>query len=224
MVQLQDKKQVNVTKRHKVLHKLCGLWPLIVFLAGLGLAYYFVSQDFDRLALIVLIAVTLVFAFFTYLQAEASRKTVKEIQKSRFASFQPIIVMGRDVTAGEMRNERKVSEQTIIEDRTRLYNVGPGPALNLSFFLKEPNRKKPITIFRGSRLSALTSGEYYELMLVNIEGWKRKGLHDLVVEYEDIFGKKWCSGLELDYDAHLDKFAIRGFFYEKLDPPKQGNN
>jgi hypothetical protein len=40
------------------------------------------------------------------------------------------------------------------------------------------------------------------------------------VDYEDVFGKKWRSGLELDYDPHLDKFAIKNFFYERVKPAK----
>jgi hypothetical protein len=179
------------------------------------------SQDFDKLALIVLIAVTLIFAFFTYLQAEASRKMAKDLRDAKFASFQPVIVMGLVVSYGELNRERQLKDQGTIDDRTKLYNVGRGPALNLKFFLKEPNRNKPVTVFPGGQFSVLPPGDSYELLLLNIRDWKRRGKHDLVVEYDDIFGKKWCSGLELDYDAHLDKFAIKKFFYEKLEPPKK---
>lgn len=206
------------------LRKLCWLWTLILFLVGITVAYYFVSQDFDKLALIVLIAVTLIFAFFTYLQAEATRKMAKDLRDAKFASFQPVIVMGRNVSYGPMRDERQISEQVTLDDRTWLHNVGYGPALNLRFFLKEPNRKNPITVFPGNQLNALSTNESYELMLINIQGWKRKGRHDLVVEYEDVFGRRWCSGLELDYDAHLDKFAIKKFFYEKSQSIRRENS
>lgn len=213
----------SFTKIIKALGKLCWLWTLILFLIGIGVAYYLMSQDFDKLALIVLIAVTLIFAFFTYLQAEASRKMAKDLRDSKFASFQPLIVMGLVVSYGELNRERQLKDQGTIDDRTKLYNIGRGPALNLQFFLKEPNRKKPVTIFPGGQFSVLPPGDCYELLLLNIRDWKRKGKHDLVVEYEDIFGRKWCSGLELDYDAHLDKFAIKKFFYEKPEPTKKDN-
>jgi hypothetical protein len=221
MASSNDEGRPVITEMLRRLRKLCWLWTLILFLVGISVAYYFVSQDFDKLALIVLIAVTLIFAFFTYLQAEASRKMAKDLRDSKFASFQPIIVMGRNVSYGPMKDERQISEQVTLDDRTWLHNVGYGPALNLRFFLKEPNRKSPVTIFPGNQLNALSIKESYELMLINIQGWKRKGRHDLVVEYEDIFGRKWSSGLELDYDAHLDKFAIKKFFYEKLEPLKK---
>lgn len=211
----------SLTEMRMVLSKFCWLWALILLLIGIVVAYYLVSQDFDKLALIVLIAVTLIFAFFTYLQAEASRGMAKDLRDAKFASFQPVIVMGLVSSYGEIKNARFVNDQMTISDRTWLHNVGNGPALNLQFFLKEPNRKKPVTIFQGGKLGALPRDDWYELTLLSIRDWKKKGRHDLVVEYDDILGKRWCSGLELDYDAHLDKFAILRHFFEKVEPTKK---
>jgi len=207
-------------KSRVLLRWLLKLWPFFVFLIGLGVSYYLLSKDFNEIALIALIAATLLYALVTYLHIDTSRKTAREVRKSRFASLQPIIVMGRNISHGAMTNERHVSEQDTLADKTWLHNVGQGPALNLGFSMKEPSRKKPLLTLTGSKLSALSPGESYELSLLTIKDWKRKGKHDLVVQYEDVFGKRWRSGLELDYDHHLDKFAIKNFFYERVKPAK----
>jgi len=220
-------KSPNATKtglREKckvVLRWLLKLWAFIVFLVGLGVSYYLLSEDFDEIALIALIGATLLYALVTYLHIDTSRRTAIEVRKSRFASLQPIIVMGRNISHGAILNERQVEEQDTIANTTWLHNVGWGPALNLGFSMKEPNRKKPLLNIEGRKLSALSPGESYELSLLTIKDWKRKGKHDLVVEYEDVFGKKWCSGLELDYDPHTDKFAVKGIFYERVKPAKK---
>ena len=216
MKQASQEQKPGTSKRLWVLRKLYELGPIVLFLVGLGVAYFLVSKDLDKLALTAVVAVTLLFAFFTYLQAAAGGKMAKEVRKSRFASFQPIIVLGRKADYGAMKDTRLISEQDMLEDKTWLFNVGQGPALNIRFVMKEPNRLKPTQVFVGGKLSALAPEEAYELKLVNMRDWKRKSKHDLVIEYEDIFGQRWCSGLELDYEPHVDKFAVLKIFYEKL--------
>jgi hypothetical protein len=220
MKQANQEQKPGISKKRWVLRKLYKLCPIVLFLVGLGVSYFLVSKDLDKFALTAVVAVTLLFAFFTYLQADAGRKMAKEVRKSRFASLQPIIVVGRNATSGEMRDRRQISEQDTIDDRTWLFNVGPGPALNLRFFLKEPDRRKPTLVLEGSPLSVLAPGEEYELLLVTMRDWKRKSRHDLVVEYEDVFGRRWCSGLELDYAPQVDKFAVLKVFYERLEQKK----
>jgi hypothetical protein len=217
MKQANQEQKPGISKKRWVLRQIYELFPIVLFLVGLGVAYFLLSKDLDKLALTAVVAVTLLFAFFTYLQAAAGRKMAKEVRKSRFASFQPIIVLGRKADYGAMKDKRLISEQDMLEDKTWLFNVGQGPALNIRFVLKEPNRLKPIQVFVGGKLSALARDEAYELELVHMRDWKRKSKHDLVIEYEDIFGQIWCSGLELDYEPHVDKFAVLKIFYEKLE-------
>ena len=207
-------RETDLTKKHRTLRR---LWPPIVILIALGVAYFVIPSDFQRLALFALVAVTVVYAFFTYEQAVASRKIAEEAHESRFASFQPIVVLGRSPAPIESQDKSVVMEQTAIKHRTYLYNVGPGPALNLRFFIREPNRKNPSGDFSGKELRALGPGEVYELDLMNIFGQMRWSSHDLTVEYEDIFGGKWCSGLELNYTQEQEEFTVLNLFYEKLD-------
>ena len=150
-------------------------------------------------------------------QAEATREMAEEMRQERFASFQPIVVMGRSLASVEPPNVNIVVEQTTIKHRTYLYNVGPGPALNLRFYLKEPNRKNPSGTFSGKELRALGPGEVYELDLKNVFGQMRWASHDLIVEYEDIFAGKWRSGLELNYTQGQEELTVVNLFYEKLD-------
>jgi len=220
MKQANQEQKPGISKKRWVLRKLYKLLPIVLFLVGLGVAYFLLSKDLDKLALTAVVAVTLLFAFFTYLQADAGRKMANEVRKSRFASFQPIIVLGRVADYAAMKDIRLINKQDMLGDKTWLFNVGQGPALNIYFVLKEPNRLKPTQVFVGGKLSALAPDEAYELELVHMRDWKRKSKHDLVIEYEDIFGQRWCSGLELDYEPHVDKFAVLKIFYEKLELKK----
>jgi len=147
----------------------------------------------------------------------STHKMAKEMEQQRFASLQPIVVMGRTIAYGVIKDVRQIAEQTTIRDRTFLYNVGPGPALNLRFYLKEPNRKNPSGTFSGRELRALSPEEGYELNIGSMFGQKRLSNHDLVVEYEDVFGGKWCSGLELNSIEGQNELTVIKLFYERLD-------
>jgi len=159
-------------------------------------------------------------AYSTREQINVSNRMAQEMQEARFASLQPILVMGRTIAYGIIRqagDAREIAEQTTIGDRTFLYNVGSGPALNLLFYLKEPNRKNPTGTFSGKELRALSPGEACELVIKNVFGQKRLSNHDMLVEYEDVFGRKWCSGLELNYTEGQQELTVIKLFYEKLD-------
>ena len=189
-----------------------GLIGLVVIVVAFMFKLLGLAECIQILIMLGLVFVTAQYAKSAAEQTGASRKMAEEMQESRFASLQPIIVMGRTIEQGPIKDARIIVEQTIISDRTWLCNVGPGPALNLHFFLKEPNRKNPSGTFSGKGLKALGPGEVHQL---GIE--KRLSSHDLVVEYEDVFGRKWCSGLELNYTEGQNEFTVINLFYEKLD-------
>lgn len=156
-------------------------------------------------------------AYSTRDQIDVSSKMAQETQEARFASLQPIIVMGRTIAYGVIRDVRQIAEQPTIDERTFLYNVGSGPALNLQFYLKEPDRKNPSAIFSGRQLMALSPEEGYDLSLSGVFGQQWLRTQDLVVEYEDVFGRKWCSGLELNHTEGRKDVTVMKLFYEKLD-------
>ena len=163
-----------------------------------------------------LVVFTGFYAWSTSEQAEAGKKMAEETREATLASQQPIIVMGRAPGEGVISDTRQITEQTTIEHGTWLYNVGPGPALNLHFFLKEPNRNNASGTFSGKGLSALASGEAYLLIIQTAFGQKMLSSHDLVVEYEDVFGGKWRSGLELNYTSGQDRYTVIRLFHEKM--------
>lgn len=198
------------------LSRLWRWWPFFIAIILLCIGLVLRHPLLEQMAIIALVAITVLYVIFTHEQVEASKRMAEEMRESRFASFQPIIVMGRSPASVEPPDKSIVAEQTTIERRTYLYNVGPGPALNLRFFLKEPSRKNPSGTFSGPELRALGAGEVYELDLLNTFGQMRWSSHDLTVEYEDIFGRKWCSGLELNYTSGADRFTVINLFYEKM--------
>ena len=185
----------------------------------LGMVAIVLAVGFNVLTLAdglqILLMYTLVLVTAQY--ATSTHRIAKETAEARFASLQPIIVMGRTIAYGVIQDVRQISEQTTIGDRTFLYNVGTGPALNLRFYLKEPSRRNPSGTFSGKELKALSPEEGYELNIENAFGQRRLSSHDLVVEYEDVFGRKWCSGLELNYTEGQQELTVLKIFYEKLD-------
>lgn len=67
------------------------------------------------------------------------------------------------------------------------------------FFRYERSRENPSGSFMGNqRFIALAPGDKSEIYINSLFGQARMSSHDLVVEYEDVFGRKWHSGLELN--------------------------
>jgi len=198
--------------------------PLInMAIAGvvMGLAVGFnllgLGEGIEIVILLGLVFVTAQYARSASQQVGASRKLAEEAREARFASLQPILVMGRTIAYGDIRDVRQIAEQTTISNRTYLYNVGSGPALNLQFYLMEPNRKNPSGTSSGKELRALSTEEGYELSLESIFGEQWLRSQDLVVEYEDVFGRKWRSGLELNHTERQKSVTVVNLFYERLD-------
>lgn len=166
--------------------------------------------------------------------AYETKKMRQEMLESRLASFQPIIVMGRwPASLEESEQEvavpgatikyrtwppdrKVVRAETVISNRAWVYNLGPGAALNVRFLLKTPSRKNTVGTRSGPELKALGPDEVYELLLDKF-GDRMTGRCDLIAEYDDIFGRKWCSGLELVYDSQRDCYTVIKLFYERLN-------
>ena len=208
----------------KKLGLLIRWWSVRGWLIGMVAIVLAVTFDVltlaDGLQIVImytLVLITAQYAKSTADQAGVSKKMAQETAEARFASLQPILVMGRTIAYGVIKDVRQIAEQTTIGDRTFLYNVGSGPALNLRFYLKEPNRKNPTGTSSGKELRALSPEEGYELNLKSVFGEQWLRSQDLVVEYEDVFGRKWRSGLELNHTEGQKSVTVMNLFYERLD-------
>lgn len=187
-------------------------WWLILLVAVI------VSQVFGFLSLSEAIQILLVFTLVvvTWGYALETRRIARASEEATSASLRPIIVMGRDPSFRVPQVGGEIFALTKIFDRTWLRNVGPGPAMNLRFSLEEPNRINPSGHLSGTSITAFGPGETYELVIENVFGQVRWCSHDLLVEYEDVFGNKWCSGLELSYTSGANHFAVLKLFHEKM--------
>ena len=191
--------------------------PAIEVLIGFIVIAIAITFKLLELAEGIEIIILLGLFFVTAQYATSTHRIARETAEARFVSLQPILVMGRTIAYGDIRDVRQIAEQTTISDRTFLYNVGSGPALNLRFCLKEPSRKNPSGTFSGKELIALSPEEGYELNLESVFGGQWLRSQDLVVEYEDVFGRKWCSGLELNHTEGRQNVTVMNLFYERLD-------
>lgn len=186
---------------------LIAIMAAVVIAQGLGMLS--LSEALQTLLVFALVMVTWGYALET-------RKIAKATEEANSASLRPIIVMGRNPLVRQEPVRGEVFTPTEILGRTWLHNVGPGPAINLRFSIKEPNRANTVEHFSGSSITALGSGEACELVMKDVFGQIRGFSHDLLVEYEDVFGNKWCSGLELRHVSG-DRFTVLNLFYEKMD-------
>lgn len=188
-------------------------------------------SDWIQMAVGIVLFMTL-WAVLWY--AYETKKMRHEMLESRFASFQPIIVMGRwPASLEESEQEvavvlgatikyrtwppdrKVVREETVIYNRAWVYNLGPGVALNVRFLLETPSRKNTTATRSGPELKALGPDEVYELLLGEF-GDRMTGRCDLTAEYDDVFGRRWCSGLELVYDSQRNCYTVIKLFYERL--------
>lgn len=174
------------------------------------------AEAIDIFLVAGLVLITTVYAKESEKSRTAMETQAREMHEATVSTFQPIVVLGRHPVSEGPSHRNTVVKQVLMERFTYLHNVGPGPALNLCLSVREPNRKSPSDVVDGEQLRALGPGEAYELDLQKAFGEIRRSSHDLVVEYEDIFGLKWRSGLVLSYDPKTYQFTIIGLFYEKV--------
>ena len=198
----------------------------IVLVACRSLNVFTTSEVVNIFLVAVLVLVTIVYAVESQLsrkavemQAAAAIEMGEETRKAMASSFRPIVVLGRHPGSKDSPYDCTVAMQRIMEGFTYLQNVGPGPALNLRFNMKEPNRRNPSLVTDGqTELRVLGPGEAYKLDMSQTFGGITCSSHDLTVEYVDIFGVHWCSGLSLvcDDDASGINLRIVAFFYERI--------
>lgn len=188
--------------------------------AGYSIAHRYEIRPGDWLQVLLisgLLGVTAFYAWSADRQAKANRDMVEETHQERLDSLRPIIVAGRHETRLKTGIVPVVEEQGVITTGTTFFNAGRGVALNLRFFLKTPSRFRPTENVECGQLTALAAGEWFCVgragMFDAIE-WRS---HDLVAEYEDVFGGKWESGLVLRRNANEKSFTVAESFQRKID-------
>lgn len=199
---------------------------VIVLVVCTTFSIFTTSEAVNIFLVAALLLVTTVYAVESQLsrkatekQAAVAMKTGEEAREAMASSFRPIVVLGRHQGSGHSPYDAMVSIQSIMEQFTYLHNVGPGPALNLRFRMVRPNRMKPSEVTDGqTELRVLGPGEVYKLDLERTFGESVCCSQDLTVEYEDIFGADWRSGLALACDDGTTDRTIRvvAFFYERI--------
>ena len=149
-------------------------------------------------------------------QARSAAEMAGETRQALLSSFQPIVVLGRIPAPREPLDKSIVTEQTRIMRSTYLYNVGPGPALNLHILWSKQDVTHATDTVPQHELRALGPAEAYELDLQRAFGEFAWSDHNLIVEYEDIFGGKFRSRLALKCPPQTYSFAVTGLFYERV--------
>ena len=133
------------------------------------------------------------------------------------ASLQPVVVLGRqEVVWPKVGITALVERQETIGGNTTVYNAGNGPAVNLRFVAMGPDRFQAKVAEGPPGLAALGPGEIFRLSLgqsYDKMGWVG---HDLCVEYGDVAGRRWRSGLVLKRIDGEQGFAVEGLFYERI--------
>ena len=129
-------------------------WPWIVALALLAIALLLIPSQFERLALFALVAITMVYATFTYQQVQASKEMVSEAKEQRFATLQPIIILKSihkplDAHASTLRSE--------YHSHFVVWNAGNGPAIEIEIALLKSTQN----LIEAHRETFLRAGEEY---------------------------------------------------------------
>jgi hypothetical protein len=186
-----------------------------------------ISDFFTIFFTAALVIITAYYADSAYNQAKSAEKqaqltnsTLSEMEEQRLFSIHPILILGRTIDYVDDGGIRIISRQSTYTNRTLIYNVGTGPAINLRFFLKIPNRFNPIQSREVKGLLALGTNEGYDCNTDSLFCFSHvndiASSHDFVIEYEDVFGSKWRSGLELNYSQGQSYFTIIRMFCEQL--------
>lgn len=184
----------------------------IVALSIWGARDGFTTTEWVQVSLTTaLVLVTMSYVMAAGRQARASAEIAK-------ASLRPIIVLGRDeVRMRDVGITPFVRTQGRMSVNTTVCNAGSGPAINLRVLPMAPGRNHATLIEEHSGLAALGAGEMFSLSLR--ECYERMGWvsHDLCVEYEDVAGRKWRSGLTLNRVQGEQTFAVGALFCEMVE-------
>lgn len=182
MGQSGNERETHATQKRRVRRR---LWPPIVILIALSVAYFAIPKDFEQLALFALVAVTVVYAFFTHEQAEASRRMAEEMKLAREMQTTPSIIAYFD-------NPRSTLLDLVVK------NIGLGVAKDVRLEIKPPlhdHRERDIaelSLFKKGIAFFHPGAEFHQIVGVSKsffgEGSQRSLEYNLKISCSDVFG------------------------------------
>jgi hypothetical protein len=172
--------------------------PLIVALIILAVALSWIPYTvegiakFERMASFFLVGVTLLYATYIYVQAEASKKMAEEMMQQRYGSVFPIV----DIKEQKENSSEMIKKGLDIGDGKipkgqlcKLRNIGLGPAINVCSFIRTPTGERRQWDFGTLAISDETDKER-----LSIEVRDRRGI--LVAYYKDVYERSFESSRE----------------------------
>lgn len=160
-------------------------WPFVVALILLGIIYFLIPSEFERLAIFALVAVTLLYAFFTHEQAEATRGMAEEMAR-------PLLV-----PVGGTEGLARLAEMPRLDNEQgwlHVHNVGLGPAVNIAIRLElRPVNGSP-TVQLDEMLNTVEPLPAGSMGLVRQWKSSEKPIeiyddHWIVISYDDLRGR-----------------------------------
>ena len=148
-------------------------WPFIVTLGLLGIALILIPAAFDRLAVLALVGVTMIYAMSTYEQVEASRQMI-------VANFQPLVMVKcvySEVLAPEFGPPIRRKRYTHFV----VWNAGSGAAIEMEVILVAENRTDGIEAHRETFLRAKEEYDFKPDVIHH-----RQGKHYIVCQFKGI--------------------------------------
>lgn len=180
MVGSSRKKDKVRSKRHRFPQQHRQWWSYILALVLLAVALYLIPEQFERLALFALVAVTMAYAIFTHAQAEASKKMIEEMKEQRLAASQPIIIQKAEHKLGDLHiGDGELPSNYF--SHFIIWNAGDGPAIEVEISLLDEQRN-PLYSHRETFMRAGEQRKFLPNLADRLES-----KYYLACEYKRIF-------------------------------------
>jgi len=146
--------------------------------------------------MIALVAVTMVYAYSSYVQAEASKKMAEEMMQQRYGGVFPIVDIKEQKESGSemIKKGLDIGDGKIPEGQLcTLRNIGLGPAINVCLFIRTPTGER-----RQWDFGTLAVNDEADKERLSIE--QRNGRGVLVAYYRDAYERTFESSREFTID------------------------
>lgn len=192
----------------KRLRELSFLIVIILLCIGLLIKHPLLEQ----MTMIALVAVTMVYAYSSYVQAEASKKMAEEMMQQRYGGVFPIVDIKEQKESGSemIKKGLDIGDGKIPEGQLcTLRNIGLGPAVNVWSFIRTPSGER-----RQWDFGTLKVNEEVEKEQLSIE--RKNGRGVLVAYYKDVYERPFESSREFIIDQAGRSYKIGPLKIRKL--------